>query len=394
MNVTILENPRLVRRPTPEPIMPGVGSVDLAYSRGPCGGVAAAIQQAERFAEIKNNFFPDGDGPALKGVNELVHNSEVSHALGVLGIQFVKSIEELNTGDAAFFSAHGQSRGMFEEALRRVGETGFVASLECMLVRVPANTVEASRELGSPVIYISTDPDKPHEEVTAQQLNATELFGESVPTSFHNIKLPIELGVEGIKDLSDDELMSMLSQSGYDITGKKLTTIVGQTTLLSNEFLAFRHRIENLLSQLDPDIKIINTKKSDVCSAVSDRQGDLLIAEPSDYDGVLLAADPKSNNGRAMRDLVISRGFRNVRTFEKWQQIEDGMYVPGSKIIASAAASTPGTVLDEMIFRINPNHVGTIGRHRRRIDGGVFKLSENPNNLESRYIEHLRRHLK
>ena len=83
----------------------------LAQPRGFCAGVDRAITIVEEALKI----YP----PPIYVRHEIVHNQRVVENLKSKGVQFVDEIDQIPEGAIAVFSAHGVSRKVEQDTLRR-----------------------------------------------------------------------------------------------------------------------------------------------------------------------------------------------------------------------------------------------------------------------------------
>src|SRR3989338_516318 len=85
--------------------------VYLANPRGFCAGVDRAIEIVERALELF--------GAPIYVRHEVVHNRFVVEDLRNKGVVFVDELDQVPSGATVIFSAHGVSRAVREEAVRR-----------------------------------------------------------------------------------------------------------------------------------------------------------------------------------------------------------------------------------------------------------------------------------
>src|SRR6201998_4782513 len=85
--------------------------VVLAQPLGFCAGVERAIEIVERAIEKY--------GPPIYVRHEIVHNRHVVERLRAKGARFVDEVEEIPSGAATIFSAHGGGNGIQDRAAKR-----------------------------------------------------------------------------------------------------------------------------------------------------------------------------------------------------------------------------------------------------------------------------------
>ena len=85
--------------------------VKLANPRGFCAGVDRAIEIVNRALDVL--------GPPIYVRHEVVHNKFVVESLKKRGAVFVDELDEVPDDKIVIFSAHGVSKAVEQEALRR-----------------------------------------------------------------------------------------------------------------------------------------------------------------------------------------------------------------------------------------------------------------------------------
>ena len=271
---------------------------------GYCKGVVNAIKLAKK-TRLEN---PHDD---IYILGMLVHNSFVSDELASLGIitldDSFKSKEELldevNEG-IIIFTAHGISDKIKNKAaakgLRYVDAT-------CVDVLKTQNIIRQHLDDGYEVIYFGK---KNHPEAEAVL---------SISDRIHLIT-------------SEEDILKL------DLKGKKLF-LTNQTTM---SYLELKDLIGKV-KEIYPDIKI----QKEICNATSSRQE--AISKLEDCDLLYVVGDSKSNNTNKLVDIAKKQGIEKVLLIHSYKDIKKDDLINVDKVYVTAGASTPPTLIDEVI---------------------------------------------
>ena len=129
-----------------------VEKVILVKPRGFCAGVEMAVETVER--ALKRHE------PPLYVFHEIVHNHHVVGEFSRRGVEFVQSLNEVPAGGKLFFSAHGVSPAVWQEA-RKKG-LKLVIDATCPLVEKVHREVRRFAARGFWVILVGHDK---HDEI-------------------------------------------------------------------------------------------------------------------------------------------------------------------------------------------------------------------------------------
>jgi 4-hydroxy-3-methylbut-2-enyl diphosphate reductase len=277
--------------------------VYLANPRGFCAGVDRAIEIVERALKMF--------GAPIYVRHEVVHNRFVVDDLRTKGAVFVDELDQVPAGATVIFSAHGVSRAVQEEAVRR-GLRVFDAT--CPLVT------------------------KVHMEVVRHRNNDTEciLIGHAGHPE-----------VEGTMGQAGADMY--LVESAEDVARLKIKdesnlAYVTQTTLSMDDTA----RIVSALRARFPDIK--GPKKDDICYATQNRQ-DAVKALAKSVDVMLVVGSRNSSNSNRLREVAEGQGVRGYM-IDGPQDIRREWLEGAQRVGLTAGASAPEVLVRQVVDRL------------------------------------------
>ncbi|MGK8438006.1 4-hydroxy-3-methylbut-2-enyl diphosphate reductase [Ectopseudomonas hydrolytica] len=238
--------------------------IKLANPRGFCAGVDRAIEIVNRALEVF--------GPPIYVRHEVVHNKFVVEDLRARGAVFVEELDQVPDDVIVIFSAHGVSKSVRDEAVRR-GLKVFDAT--CPLVtKVHMEVVRYSRE-GRECILIGHE-GHPEVEGTMGQYDASN---------------------GGAIYLVEDEA----DVAELQVRNPENLAFVTQTTLSMDD----TSKVIDALRAKFPAIG--GPRKDDICYATQNRQ-DAVKQLASECDVLLVVGSPNSSNSNRLRELAERMG--------------------------------------------------------------------------------------
>jgi 4-hydroxy-3-methylbut-2-enyl diphosphate reductase len=277
--------------------------VYLANPRGFCAGVDRAIEIVERALELF--------GAPIYVRHEVVHNRFVVDDLRAKGAVFVDELDQVPAGATVIFSAHGVSRAVQEEALRR-GLRVFDAT--CPLVT------------------------KVHMEVVRHRNNNTEciLIGHAGHPEVEGTMGQAGAGMHLVESVEDVARLKVKDESSL--------AYVTQTTLSMDDTA----RIVSALRARFPDIR--GPKKDDICYATQNRQ-DAVKALAKSVDVMLVVGSRNSSNSNRLREVAEGQGVRGYM-IDGPQDIRQEWLVNVKRVGLTAGASAPELLVKQVIDRL------------------------------------------
>jgi 4-hydroxy-3-methylbut-2-enyl diphosphate reductase len=277
--------------------------VYLANPRGFCAGVDRAIEIVERALELF--------GAPIYVRHEVVHNRFVVDDLRAKGAVFVDELDQVPAGSTVIFSAHGVSRAVQEEAVRR-GLRVFDAT--CPLVT------------------------KVHMEVVRHRNNNTEciLIGHAGHPEVEGTMGQAGAGMHLVESVEDVARLKVKDESSL--------AYVTQTTLSMDDTA----RIVSALRARFPDIR--GPKKDDICYATQNRQ-DAVKALAKSVDVMLVVGSRNSSNSNRLREVAEGQGVRGYM-IDGPQDIRQEWLVNVKRVGLTAGASAPELLVKQVIDRL------------------------------------------
>lgn len=279
--------------------------VIVAKPRGFCAGVDRAIEIVERALETY--------GPPIYVRHAIVHNKRVVESLIEKGVKFVEDLNEIeDEGAKVIFSAHGVSPAVWNEAGQNNLE---VVDAVCPLVTKVHNEVKHYADLGYTIILIG---HRNHVEVIGTSGHAPE-------------KVIIVESVEEAQKLN--------------VPNPDKIAYVTQTTLSVDD----TREILAALKERFP--KIISPSKLDICYATQNRQ-DAVKALAKEADMIFIMGSPESSNSNRLVEVAKANGVEKAFLIEGAQDLDIHQFSGDMVIGLSSGASTPETVVLEVIARL------------------------------------------
>ncbi|MGB7293849.1 MAG: 4-hydroxy-3-methylbut-2-enyl diphosphate reductase [Thermodesulfobacteriota bacterium] len=276
--------------------------VIVAKPRGFCAGVDRAIEIVEQALGIY--------GPPIYVRHAIVHNNRVVESLKEKGVRFVEELDEIEDKDArVIFSAHGVSPSVLKDARERSLE---VVDAVCPLVTKVHNEVRHYADLGYTIILIG-------------HRNHVEIIGTSGEAPD---KVVVVESLEEAEDLSvpDPEKVAYVTQTTLSVDDTK--------------------DIVEALKRKFPCI--ISPSKLDICYATQNRQD--AVKELSKLaDVIFIMGSPESSNSNRLVEVAKSAGVKEAYLIEGANNLKQDMFQEDMVVGLSSGASTPETVVQEVI---------------------------------------------
>jgi len=281
--------------------------VILASPRGFCAGVDRAIDIVERALDMF--------GAPIYVRHEVVHNKFVVDDLRNKGAVFVDELDEVPDDCTVIFSAHGVSKAVQNEAVRR-GLKVFDAT--CPLVtKVHLEVMRFSRE-GRECILIG-HTGHPEVEGTMGQFDASQ-----------GGRMYLVESVDDVQQLQ--------------VQHEDRLSYVTQTTLSMDDTGAI---IEALRARF-PEIQ--GPKKDDICYATQNRQ-DAVKQIAQQCDVVLVVGSPNSSNSNRLREVAQRLGIK-AYLIDSADEIQQAWLTGKDRIGVTAGASAPEILVNQVIERL------------------------------------------
>jgi 4-hydroxy-3-methylbut-2-enyl diphosphate reductase len=279
--------------------------VIVAKPRGFCAGVDRAIEIVEQALDIY--------GPPIYVRHAIVHNKRVVESLKKKGVRFVEELDEIEDKKArVIFSAHGVSPSVLEEAKERRLD---VVDAVCPLVTKVHNEVKHYANLGYTIILIG-------------HRNHVEVIGTSG-------EAPDKVVI--VESLEEAE--------GLSVPDPEKVAYVTQTTLSVDD----TKDIVEALKRRFPHI--ISPSKLDICYATQNRQD--AVKELSKLaDVIFIMGSPESSNSNRLVEVAKSTGIKEAYLIEGANNLKQDMFRDDMVVGLSSGASTPETVVREVIDRL------------------------------------------
>ena len=296
--------------------MLGGKEVLLAEPRGFCAGVDRAIEIVER---ALTKF-----GAPIYVRHEIVHNTFVVNDLKAKGAIFIEELDDVPEGATLIFSAHGVSKAVQQEAVRR----GFsIFDATCPLVtKVHVEVAKLAKE-GYEFLMIG---HKGHPEVegTMGQLS------------------------EGIHLVEDEADVATVAPRQTE----KLA-VVTQTTLSVDDAAGIKAAIRARF----PNVR--EPKQQDICYATQNRQDAVKILAPQ-VDLVIVVGSPTSSNSNRLRELAARLGTPAYMV-DNAGELKEDWFTDTARVGLTAGASAPEVLVNDVIARIK--QLGAVAV--RKMDG-------------------------
>lgn len=271
---------------------------------GYCKGVVNAIKLAK---DTRNN----NPNEKIYVLGMLVHNSYVSKELEQLGIITLDDtnktkaelLDEINDG-IVIFTAHGISDQIKQKAIDK-GLKYVDAS--CVDVLKTQNIIKDYINNGYDIIYFGKH-NHPEAEAVISISNKIHL----------------------VSNMNELEALSIENDKIF-LTNQTTMSIIELDDLINRAKLLF------------PSIVI----QEEICNATSSRQ--LAITSLKNCDLLYVVGDQKSNNTNKLVDIAINQGIKKVLLIQNFSDINDNDLIDVNSIYVTAGASTPPSLIDEVI---------------------------------------------
>lgn len=271
--------------------------ITLAKTAGFCGGVMRAVKLAEDTC---------AEGKPCVMLGPIVHNDHVVEHFRQLGMDCVKTVEEVPEHCAVLIRSHGESRAVYE-ALK--GRT--IIDATCPKVEKIHRLAEEAQKNGRTLVIFGK---KNHPEVVA---TAGWCEGAVI--------------VETAQELQD------WLESDSNRKASPLT-LVSQTTANKESFKKSVEIAKNLCTNL----QIYDT----ICNATYNRQSEAeSLAQLS--DAMVVIGDRKSSNTRHLAELC-EQHCSHVYWIEQTSELPIHLVKCAASVGITAGASTPGWIIKEV----------------------------------------------
>jgi 4-hydroxy-3-methylbut-2-en-1-yl diphosphate reductase len=272
----------------------------LAQPRGFCAGVDRAIEIVERALDIH--------GAPVYVRHEIVHNRYVVDELRAKGAVFVDELDEVPAGGIVIFSAHGVSKEVKADAIRR-GLRVFDAT--CPLVTKVHVEVAKLRAAGREIVMIGHH-GHPEVEGTMGQADGGMYL------------------VETVKDVER-----------LQVRDPAALAYVTQTTLSLDDAA----EVIGALKLRFP--AIAEPKKADICYATQNRQDAVKFMAPQ-VDLVIVVGSENSSNSNRLREVAERFGVP-AYLIDGAEQIDPAWLRDKQRIGVTAGASAPEVLVDAVV---------------------------------------------
>ena len=282
--------------------------ITLANPRGFCAGVARAIEIVERALKLF--------GMPVYVRHEVVHNKYVVETLREKGAVFVNELDEVPDESVVIFSAHGVSKAVREEAVRRNLR---VFDAICPLVTKVHMEVGRYQDEGRECILIG-HAGHPEVEGTLGQYRSRNGDGAMYL-------------VESVEDVEKME-----------VKNPDFLAFVTQTTLSVDD----TSEVIDALRLRFP--KIVGPKKEDICYATQNRQ-DTVKKLTGECDLILVVGSQNSSNSTRLMEISQKKGVP-AYLIDNVTEIRREWLEGKSNIGVTAGASAPEVLVEEVVEKL------------------------------------------
>ncbi|XBC38435.1 MAG: 4-hydroxy-3-methylbut-2-enyl diphosphate reductase [Buchnera aphidicola (Floraphis choui)] len=314
-------------------------NIFLANPRGFCAGVRRAINIVNIALKVW--------GKPIYVNHEIVHNTYVINHLKSKGVIFNANINSIPFGSILIFSAHGVSKHLRNQAIKRKLK---IIDATCPLVKKVHKEVSHASNLGFEAILIGT-AKHPEIKGTLGQYNNT------------NGKIHL---IESIKDVLN-----------LKINNPKKLMFMTQTTLSLE-------RINPIIKELHKKYpNIISPKKPDVCYATINRQK--AVKELSKISDIIIIIGSKySSNSNQLMKLAQRTGKKSMLIDSK-NEINVSDWINNKQSIGIASgASTPNIVIEQIINKLKKIKKSTIKEMDGIKENITFHIPKELKNIEKK----------
>ena len=282
--------------------------ITLANPRGFCAGVDRAIEIVERALSLY--------GTPVYVRHEVVHNKYVVETLHNKGAVFVNELDEVPDNSVVIFSAHGVSKAVREEAVRRKLR---VFDAICPLVTKVHMEVGRYQDESRECILIG---HAGHPEVEGT-------LGQYRPANGHGAMYLVE-SVEDVDHLN--------------VKNPEFLAFVTQTTLSVDD----TSEVIDALRRRFP--KIVGPKKEDICYATQNRQ-DAVKKLTGECDLILVVGSQNSSNSTRLMEISQKKGVP-AYLIDNVTEIRQEWLEGKTNVGLTAGASAPEVLVEEVIEQL------------------------------------------
>lgn len=297
----------------------------LAAPRGFCAGVNMAVNSLE--LAIKHF------GTPIYVYHEIVHNQYVVQTFESKGAVFVDSLDDVPEESIVLFSAHGVSPAIREHARKR--NLNAIDATCPLVTKVHLEAIKYAKG-GYTIILIGHDG---HDEVIGTMGEAPEA-------------IVLVEDADGVEKLSFNE-------------DAKLAYLT-QTTLSVDD----ANRIISKLRERFPWIE--SPPKDDICYATQNRQ-EAVAKLGAQADKVLVIGSQNSSNSQRLRELGDEQG-KCAHLIDGVQDIDPNWFNDADRVLVTAGASAPESVVQETIQWLKENYKATVREEVVRTEDVQFPL--------------------
>ena len=265
--------------------------------------------------------------------HEIVHNQHVVETFREKGAVFVEHLEEIPPGSTVMFSAHGVS-----PAIREFAKANKLLTIDATCPLVTKVHLEAIKfaKAGYTIILIGHEG---HDEVIGTMGEAPEA-------------IVLVEDVAGVEELS----FSAETKLAY----------LTQTTLSVDDATKI---IKSLKSKFP---WIIGPPKEDICYATQNRQEAVRVLGP-EVDKVVVLGSQNSSNSQRLQELAAELG-KPAYLIDGPQDLQATWFGPNDKVLVTAGASAPESVVQKTIEYLKVNFTATVREQKIREELVVFPL--------------------
>ncbi|SVB15331.1 uncharacterized protein METZ01_LOCUS168185 [marine metagenome] len=294
----------------------------LSSPRGFCAGVVRAIEIVEQAISLYK--------PPVYVKHEIVHNPYVVLSLEKKGAVTVENIRDIPEGSTVIFSAHGSPPEDF--ALAKKHNMNIIDATCPLVTRVHNEAKKYSRE-GRRIILVG---HKGHIEVRGSMGQVDDAVLVDEPSG------------EFIPKWDENTAVAVLTQ----------TTLSVDDT--ANTIKNIKHRFPSAII------------RNDVCYATTNRQeATKKLADKVDL--VLVIGAQNSSNCNRLREVAHARGVP-AHLINSVEELDVSWLEGINKVGITSGASTPETLLDEVISKLKPESVETLSSIEEDV---TFVLPDN-----------------
>ncbi len=273
--------------------------VFLAYPRGFCAGVRRALETVDMALNSWKG--------TVYVLHEIVHNEFVVNNLRKRGVVFVENISSVPEGGVVIFSAHGVSKEIENEAIKRNLQ---IIDATCPLVKKIHHKAIDLLKRGY-LIFLIGHRQHPEIQGTLGQLDNQAFILQSP-----------EEAVKAVKNIPSNSKAAFLTQ----------------TTLSISDTQAIVCELKNHFPNIQGDL--------DICYATANRQN--AIRELAQRcDTVLVIGSPKSSNSNRLREVAEQAGTRSYLIRDA-SEVTPKMLEKVNNLGVSAGASAPEYLVHDL----------------------------------------------